>query len=258
MTDNALEGMRVLVTRPKAQAEGLITAIRARGGEAVEFAVMDTEQRSAADIALDCGRLSDPDIVIFVSANAVRFGHTSAGSARIAAIGPATARMARQLGLDVDILSPEGFTSEHLLATPELQQVEGNVVRIIRGNGGRELLAQTLAGRGATVEYLEVYARRLPEYTADEIADVARQISAGEIDVITILSADSFVNLLALLPSTCHDALRKTPLVTPATRVIIEVEKRFPGIPITLAEGPQASDMVAAIVTCTNPGNPDD
>ena len=120
------------------------------------------------------------------------------------------------------------------------------------------MLAQTLTARGATVEYLEVYARRLPEYTADEIAAVARQISAGEIDVITIMSADSFVNLLALLPSTCHDALRKTPLVTPATRVIIDIEKRFPGIPTTLAQGPQANDMVAAIVTCTNPGNPDD
>jgi uroporphyrinogen-III synthase len=258
MTDNALDGVRVLVTRPKAQAEGLVTAIRSRGGETIEFPVIETEPRSAADIAVDCGRLSDPDITIFVSSNAVRFGHTSAGSAHIAAIGPATARVAAQHGLAVDILSPDGFTSEHLLETPELQQVDGKVVRIIRGNGGRELLATTLGERGAIVEYLEVYSRRIPGYPADEIAAVAQQISAGEIDVITMMSADSFVNLLALLPSTCHDALRKTPLVTPASRVIIEVEKRIPGIPTTLAQGPQANDMVAAIVTCTNPGHSDD
>ena len=196
--------------------------------------------------------------MIFVSSNAVRAGHTSAASARIAAIGPATARVARQHGLEIDILSPHGFTSEHLLETPELQQVDGKVVRIIRGNGGRELLAETLRERGAIVEYLEVYARRVPAYTADEIAAIERRFVAGDIDVVTIMSADSFVNLLALLPSTCHDALRKTPLVTPATRVIIEVEKRFPGIPTTLAQGPQANDIVAAIVTCANPGHSDD
>ncbi len=258
MTDNALDGVRVLVTRPSVQARDLVTAISARGGEAIEFPVIETEPRDAAEIAADIDRLATPDIVIFVSANAVRFGHEFAASARVAAIGPATARATQEHGLAVDIASPDGFTSEHLLKVPDMQQVDGKVVRIIRGNGGRELLAQTLSDRGASVEYLEVYARRMPVYSPDEVAAVGRQLAAGEIDVITVMSVDSLVNLLSLLPSTCHDALRKTPLVTPAARVIIDVEKRFPGIPITLAQGPQADDMVAAIVTSTNSGNPDD
>jgi len=132
------------------------------------------------------------------------------------------------------------------------------VIRIVRGNGGRDLLARTLQGRGATVEYLEVYARQLPRYSANDIAAIEQQIIAGDIDIITIMSVDSFVNLLALLPSSCHDTLRNTPLVTPAARVLKEVEKRFPGIPATLAQGPQAEDMVEAITTCTNSGQPDD
>lgn len=258
MADTALAGVRVLVTRPRAQAEGLVAAVSARGGTAIEFPVIETRPREAADIAIDTGQLFEPDIVIFVSSNAVRFGHASVGAARIAAIGPATARIIRKHGLQVDIRSEDGFTSEHLLATPELQQVRGKVVRIIRGNGGREHLGRTLQERGATVEYLEVYVRTLPEYGAEDIAGIEQKIVSGDVDIITIMSVDSFVNLLALLPSTCHEALRNTPLVTPAARVLKEVEKRFPGIPTTLAKGPQAKDMVAAIVACTNPGHSDD
>ena len=136
--------------------------------------------------------------------------------------------------------------------------MRGKVIRIIRGNGGRELMAQTLRDRGATVEYLEVYSRRLPAYTEAEIGDVEQKLVGGEIDVVTIMSVESLLNLIALLPSTTYQAIANTLLVTPAARVIKEAEGRFPGIPTTLAEGPQASDMVAAIATSTNPGHPDD
>jgi uroporphyrinogen-III synthase len=258
MADTALEGVRVLVTRPKVQRQGLIDAIEAAGGSAVLFPVIEVLGRVPADIANDAGQLFEPDIIIFVSVNAVRFGKSVTGSAQIAGIGPTTISAIESCGLTVAIRSEDGFTSEHLLQTPELQDVSGKVIRIVRGNGGREVLADTLRQRGATVEYLEVYSRQVPEYTAAEIGEVERQLVGREIDVITVMSVESFANLVTLLPPTCHDALRITPLVTPAARVIKEVEKRSPGIPITLAEGPQATSMVAAIVACTNPGHPDD
>lgn len=222
------------------------------------FPVMEAVGRDPADIATDTGRLFDPDIVIFVSVNAVRYGLTSAGCGKIAAIGPATTRVIEQHGFSVAIRSADGFTSEHLLATPELLDVRGKVIRIVRGNGGRELMAQTLRDRGATVEYLEVYSRRLPAYTEAEIGDVEQKLVSGEIDVVTMMSVESLLNLIALLPSTTYRAIANTLLVTPAARVIKEAEGRFPGIPTTLAAGPQASDMVAAIATSTNSGHPDD
>ena len=169
MTDKALDGVRVLVTRPKTQAEGLVTAITAAGGTAVEFPVIEAEARNPAEIAANSNQLSQPDIVIFVSANAVHHGHAYAASARIAAIGPATARATKEHGLDVDFVSPDGFTSEHLLGMADLQQVEGKVVRIIRGNGGRELLAAAVRlslGAPASREHL----RRGLEIVAELLA----------------------------------------------------------------------------------------
>jgi len=258
MADDTLAGVRVLVTRPKAQSQVLVDAITERGGIAIEFPVIEVRARDPDDIATDAGQLFEPDIVIFVSANAVRFGLSLAGPARIAAVGPATARSIEKRGRDVDIRSSSGYDSEHLLATPDLQRVNGKVIRIIRGNGGRELLATALRDRGATVEYLEVYRRQVPDYTADDIAAFERRLLAGEIDIVTVMSVDSLVNLIALLPRTSHSALQETPLVTPANRVIKEVEDRFPGITATLAQGPQAKDMVEAIEACTHSGQPDD
>ena len=256
MAKGVLEGAGVLVTRPRRQAEGLIAAINAVGGRAIEFPVIEARPRSGAEIAADAEALLDADIAVFVSGNAVRFGLDHAGAAKVAAIGPATAALIEELGREVDIRSPSGYNSEHLLATPELQDVDGKVVRIIRGNGGRELLATTLRERGATVEYLPVYSREVPAYSDEDIEPICALWAGGEIDVVTIMSVETLVNLVELLPRDCREALGKTPLVTPATRVIKEAEKRFPGIPTTLADGPQASDMVEAIVACLKPRTP--
>ena len=147
----------------------------------------------------------------------------------------------------VDIRPASGFDSESLLAEPALTDVSGKTIRIIRGNGGRELLATTLRERGARVDYLEVYTRRAPGHSQAAIEDIAGKLGRGEIDVAVVMSVESFRNLLALLPESCHPALAKTRLVTPAARVIKEVTDRLPGCPVSLADGPSADEIVRAI-----------
>lgn len=248
MTDNELAGVGVLVTRPRHQAIELVAAITQMGGSAIEFPAIEIIPRAADKIAGDANKLLDPDIAIFVSANAVQNGLAYAGSARIAVVGPATAAAIESSVRSVDIRSPAGYDSEHLLAESELQNVRGKVVRILRGESGRELLADTLRTRGATVEYLAVYKRKAPDYSASEVADLEQKWRANAVNVVTVMSVESLTNLIAILPEWCRDRLGKTPLVTPASRVIIEAVDRFPGIPTTLARGPQAGKMVDAIV----------
>jgi len=251
MVDNELAGVGVLVTRPRHQATELVTAIEARGGSAIQFPVLEIVPREENAIVNDASSLRDPDIAIFVSSNAVKYGLPYIDTAQLAVVGPATAAAVEAAGRNVDIRSDAGYDSEHLLATPELQDVNGKSIRIVRGNDGRELLAETLRTRGATVEYLAVYDRRVPQYPESDVDDLGRTWRSGAINVVTIMSVESLRNLVTILPESCRPELGKTPLVTPATRVIKEALNQLPGIPTTLARGTQASEMVKAIIRCT-------
>jgi uroporphyrinogen-III synthase len=257
MPDKALMGVNVLVTRPISQAQELARSIEARGGNAVFFPVIEIMPRDAADIAADAASLQEPDLVVFVSRNAVQYGLPYVANGQIAAVGPATAAALEDAGCEVDIRPVAGFDSEHLLAEPDLIEVAGKVVRIIRGNGGRELLADTLRERGAQVEYLPVYARTTPAYSDTQLADLESRWRASGIDVVTLMSAESVRNFDTLLPTWCREQLHRSSLVAPAARVLKVALDTFPGTSATLAAGPQTSDMINAIVALgqTEPGH---
>jgi len=248
MASRSLAGVGVLVTRPSHQSHALTAAIESHGGKAVCFPTLEILPRNAAAVLEDAYRLAAPDIAIFVSSNAVLHGLQHAQDAKIAVVGPATADAVVSAGRAVDIMPSDGFDSEHLLAMAELFDVAGKRVRIIRGQDGRELLADTLRARGAEVDYLSVYERSLPLYRADEVEALLTEWHAGGINVVTILSVASLDNLRSLLPESALAMLQRTPLVTPADRVLQQVLEQLPDMPATLADAPDADAMVRGIV----------
>ena len=236
MADAPLEGIGVLVTRPRTQAAELVSAIEQNGGTAFCFPVMDIAPLDQNSVAAE------------------EYGLNFTGGARIAVIGPATARAVRSAGRIVDIEPAGGYDSEHLLAEPAFQTIAGKQVRIIRGGKGRELLADELRARGAIVNYLSVYERRLPAVGPDMLADIEARWRQGDIAVVTVMSVQSLGNLVELLPEWCRNQLESTPLVTPAGRVLKEALDRYPASRPILASGPQASEMVQAIIALQSPG----
>jgi uroporphyrinogen-III synthase len=158
----------------------------------------------------------------------------------------------------VDIYPGNRFDSEHLLQEPELQQVKGKAVRIVRADSGRELLATTLRERGARVDYISAY-RRLPKRISDdELHELERTWRAGQIQYVTVMSVATLESLWSVLPDSCRSLLPETPLVTPSERVIQTASERIPGIQAILAPGPQAGDMVRAMTTALEtPDEPD-
>lgn len=248
MADTPLKGLGVLVTRPRAQAAELIAAIEHQGGTAIAFPVIEIVPRVASDIAADVATLPRPDIALFVSRNAVCHGLAYANGALKGAIGSTTAAVIEAAGARVEIVPENGYDSESLLAEPALKDVAGKQIRIIRGDGGRELLASTLSERGAEVHYLSVYERRLPESSRRSLATIEATWREGRINVITVMSVETLNNLIDLLPDWCVQHLDEVPLVTPSARVIKEVLDRFPASRPVLAAGPRASDMVDAII----------
>lgn len=145
------------------------------------------------------------DLILFISANAVRYGlpilqqrgEGCLARVRMGAVGRQTASCLQQAGFPPDLM-PEHFNSEGLLALPELQEMAGKHVLIVRGQGGREMLADGLRQRGATVDYLECYRRCLPRADYKEILAQGR---AGEIDVIVTTSNEGLENFVRLCGS---------------------------------------------------------
>jgi len=249
MTESTLAGQSILVTRPARLAGELADGIENLGGEAVRFPTLEIAARDPDDVGRDLDRKATPDIAVFVSRNAVEFGFRSEylGAARIAAIGPATRAALEARGANVGIYPAQGFDSEHLLECPALQDVAGLSIRIVRGVGGRELLADTLQKRGAEVHYLSVYERKTPQYAEPAVQGLAGRLAAGTITMVMAMSVQSLTGLLEILPQECHDLLRKTLLVTPSERVIQTANELLPGISTRLSSGPLAEQMIRAL-----------
>ncbi len=254
MAETPLEGVGVLVTRPRTQAAELVSAIEEQGGEAFCFPVIDIVALDQSRVSAEASAMPSPDVTIFISRNAVEYGLKYSGGGKIAVIGPATARAVRSAGRVVDIEPKDGHDSEHLLAEPGFQDIDGLDVRIIRGGKGRELLASELRNRGANINYLSVYERRLPVVSPDMLAELEARWRGGNISVITVMSVQSLQNLIKLLPDWCRSQLESTPLVTPAGRVLKEALDRYPASRPILSSGPQAGEMVQAIIALQSPG----
>lgn len=252
MPRNTLDGLGVLVTRPTHQADALVSAVESVGGKAYRFPVFDIVPRPTTDLAEELAAATNADVLIFVSANAVVHGLAaladSSITARIAAIGPATAAALEAAGQRVDIRPDGGFNSEHLLLEPALIDVRDKSISIVRGETGRELLAETLRHRGAAVDYLSVYSTQPHTFTDAEIAALDEALSAGRIAAVTIMSVATFDHLEAILSAESLDRLAGVRLVAPGGRVIQTLAERLPGAHCVEAPSPGAQAMVDALI----------
>lgn len=220
---SSLQGLAVLVTRPEQQAEPLCRWIERHGGIALRCPALrigDPRDWSPALAVFD--RLNDYRLAIFTSANAVeralprireRGGIPPA--LEIAAIGKATARALAGHGIDRCLQPESDFTSEGLLALPRLQSVAGQAIAIVRGEGGRALLADTLQRRGARVDFAEVYRRERPQA---DIGSLLARWASGDIGAVVAASTESLLNLFDMLGGAGQDYLRATPLIVISAR----------------------------------------
>ena len=251
----ALKGLQVLVTRPAAQSGALAGAIEAAGGFVRSFpalAILPPQDPSAACAALD--RLPGCALAIVTSANVVALlrpwlaarGGWPDGVGCLA-IGGASARAVRELGVPVAHDTPGALRSEELLATPELAAgcVRGRRVVILRGEGGRELLGAELGRRGAEVVIAELY-RRAPPPDVDP-QRLAGWLRDGAIDIITASSNESLTNLFDLLDARGRESLLSTPLLVVSARAArLARDLGWSHAPV-IATGADAAAIVAAL-----------
>ncbi len=220
-----LSGVRVLVTRPRDQAENLARLIEARGGEAIRFPVVEiADPRDTQTLLAIIDRLKEFALAIFISPNAVnramnliraRGGLPEA--TRVACVGRGSARELKQFGIENVIVPPDRFDSEALLEMPALQSVKGKRIVIFRGDGGRELLGETLKSRGGVIEYAECYRRVRPD---TDVTPLLRRGARGEIDIVSVTSVDGLRNLFDMVGQAGQRWLIHTPIVVVSERMV--------------------------------------
>jgi len=231
-----LAGRRILVTRPREHAAPLARLIEEAGGTPVLFPAIEIEDVPCAVLE----RLAQYDLAVFVSPTAAQraLARVTAwpASLAVAAVGAGTRRALENHGMK-NVLAPEGGAdSEALLAL--LREVRGKKIVIVRGEGGREVLAETLKARGAAVDYAECYRRMRP----------GSKLKEGEpVDAITVSSAEALDNLLDML----GERSRTLPWFVPHPRVAAHAAAR--GLGEVVLAAPSDGEMLERLVAYFGP-----
>ncbi|GAA5178826.1 uroporphyrinogen-III synthase [Niveibacterium umoris] len=222
----ALAGRTIAVTRPVAQAAALNEAIRVAGGTPFALPLIGIEPiRDEAGFAAIAAQLDDFALVFFVSANAVEHGLAGLRRHRawppgppVATVGPGSASALRAAGFDQVIVPQERYDSEGVLALPAFAAdvVAGRRVLILRGDGGRELLADALAARGARPLCFTCYRRVLPPV---DVAALLAARRAGRLHALTLSSSEAVRHLAGCLRAQGGGTLFDTPVFAPHPRV---------------------------------------
>ena len=215
-----LKNLTIVITRPKHQAQSLAEKITNLGGRTILFPTIEiADITDTASLQRLIVQLKDFNLAVFVSPNAVqKAAHFIKAqysswprSVKIAAIGRSTAKALSDLDWHVDIYPTNEFNSEALLALPALQHIARQKIILFCGEGGRELITQTLQQRGASVEVATVYRRVLPK---------SKPFLINNVDIIICTSNTSLQNLLTLVDEKTRQLLKNKQLLVISSRLI--------------------------------------
>jgi uroporphyrinogen III methyltransferase/synthase len=257
-----LAGRRIVITRAREQAGELVHALTALGAVVVSAPAIRIEPLADLEpLRVALTNLERYRWIVFTSQNAVRvvfeqlpawgYAPNRVATARVAAIGPATADALSARGVAAELL-PDGYVAESLVdAIASQGDLRGARVLIPQAEVARDTLAEGLRKLGAAVDVIPVY-RTVP--SLGDGAALAREILAGRIDAITFTSSStvhSFVQSVGAEAARCgtYRAAVIGPITAATAReyglpVAIEaVEHTAAGLADALARhfGPQAA-----------------
>lgn len=207
--------MKVLVTRPAAQAITWVKRLQELGVHAEALPLIDIRPApESLAVVLAWSRVPMLRLIVFVSPNAVEqfFALKPAGlpwpkALEVASTGPGTTRALRTHGVPAERIvepmpdSPQ-FDSEALwerLATNDWRNAK---VLIVRGDGGRDWLAETLRTHGAKVTAVTAYQRVAPKFTPPQQALLADALAEPQKHLWLFSSSEAISHLAASVTHT--------------------------------------------------------
>jgi len=246
--------LRVLVTRPAGQSDRLVDVLADAGITASCLPLLNLEAvdevAKVESIKKQLLQLGQQDFVIFISSNAVKYTAEFLARYNLAwpmllpciPIGGATAKAIQDLGwlLEGDVenhnsaekklpdclqaslpASLSTYSSEKLLAELSRRDVNEKNITIFRGEGGRELLADNLTSRGASVEYCEMYKRQHPNYSSDQF----EKALGDNLTAILFASGETLENFYRHIQRDRLEAtVESVPIIVPSERIKVLAE----------------------------------
>ena len=145
----------------------------------------------------------------------------------------------------------DGDDSEALLALPAVAhalEVPSPQVLIMRGEGGREFMADCLRGQGATVDYLPLYRRGQPDYPSTALL---AQLDGQQLNAVLVSSGEGFARLRQLAADDWPQVARRVMFV-PSARVAEQARAAGVGMVVD-CRGASAAALLAALRATPQP-----
>jgi len=251
---------RLLLTRPEEDCAALAQDLAAAGVASSCLPLLAIEPVQLGDGQRELlARLGQYQAIIVVSKPAARLLLDQLAQTGLQpppsgwlTVGNATAGVLQSAGLKVTFPT-QGDDSEALLALPVLREataVPTSRVLIVRGIGGRELLAERLAEQGASVDYLELYRRCLPVYPAGTLM---HRIQAERLNGLVVSSGQGFEHLQQMAAADWPHVAR-LPLFVPSPRVA-ELARAAGAQQVVDCRGASAAALLAAVQRSAAPAS---
>lgn len=224
----------VVITRPLAQTVLLAQRISEMGREAVVFPLLEIQAlNDPAQLQATLDQLTRYEMVAFVSPNAIDafFLHLRGKSwpdgLAIAIMGEGSRAALALHGITAEnatIVSPADparTDSETLLANLDLRKLHGKEILIIRGEGGRELLADGLRTAGVRVSQVAAYRRLAPKLTEASHGQLSRLLSSRNDWIVTSSEALRILSQMArqIDPEAGVAKMQQQHLIVPHIRI---------------------------------------
>ncbi len=246
----------VVLTRPEGRNKNLLKLLANRGIEAKELpmlriALLD-EKQQLVEIKQQLTGVIQPDLeaeykldstfdyALFISANAVEAAAAFCRNyavdwpAELPCLGMGAASYAaieaqgwKVLNPGTDASTPESMTSEQLLKQPWSGQLANRRIALVRGERGRELLANVLRQRGALVEAISIYRREAVSYEPAELEARIPIVDDLEQSAVVFASGEAMENFCSVVDgSGIKPLLSKLRCLVPSMRVALEARER--------------------------------
>ncbi|PSW13073.1 uroporphyrinogen-III synthase [Photobacterium sanctipauli] len=217
--------MTVLITRPAPDCHQLAEQLDAAGISAIAQPLLEIQPgQQLNQLISSLQQLKAGDFLIAVSVHAINLAHNyllSVGASwpknvHYIAVGHKTAAMMKTCTAQPVITPVERYDSEGVLALPELASVDAKRILILRGNGGRELMYQALAQRGAYVSYCETYQR---SWLPLDGRALCQQWQREHVSKLVITSGEQLNHLAQLVPDDAKAWFYQCHLFVPSQRI---------------------------------------